>query len=96
LCDDAGLPTDQSTVITTAYYSAGGENDSPDKLTGCPEDPWGFTHWVKYQQTIPPVLYSYNDVPTRTTFHRYQSLNTLDGSPVTTAIFTCTGDITEF
>ena len=85
LCDDAGLPTDQSTMVTKAYYSADGENDSPDKFTGCPKDPWGFTHWVKYQVTVPPVLDGYTDVPTRTTFHRYQSLNTLEGSPATTA-----------
>ncbi|EML8489959.1 RHS repeat protein [Salmonella enterica subsp. enterica] len=86
LCDDDGNSTEQSTVVTKVYYPAEGEADSTDKLTGCPKDPWGFTHWLKYQKTVPPVLDGYNDVPTRTTFHRYQSLNTLDSSPAKTAI----------
>ncbi|EAM8642461.1 hypothetical protein D1V04_15020 [Salmonella enterica] len=86
LCDERGEVTNESTVISSSYYPAQGEEDSIDGQSGCPADPWGFTHWLKSKTTTPPILHNYEDVPVRTQLYRYQSSEVLEDMPVTYAI----------
>jgi len=85
-CDDKGQPTTPSMVTESVFYSATGEGDSADEFTGCPADPGGFVRWLKSQTVTPPVVNNYQDVPTRTSYYRYQSLITLNSMPVTSAV----------
>ncbi|HCL5073663.1 TPA: RHS repeat protein [Salmonella enterica] len=95
LCDANGNATEQSTIIASVYYAAQGEKDSADGYTGCPADPWGFTHWLKSKTTTPPILHGYDDVPVRTQLYRYQSSQVLDDMPVSYAVIPSTKTLTS-
>ncbi len=77
--DPDGMQTDY------AFYSADGEADSADGYTGCPADANGFANLMK-SKTVTPAPSDYDDVPTRVTYYRYDSLAALADRPMTTSI----------
>ncbi|EOX8447125.1 RHS repeat protein [Salmonella enterica] len=80
LADSQGLVTSNSTLTEYEYYSPAGEDESEDKTTGCPADPYGFVRRPKVTKVTPPKVNGYNDVPVRTTRYRYVSMTTLAGA----------------
>ncbi|MCP9267796.1 hypothetical protein M5U04_06685 [Xenorhabdus sp. XENO-1] len=83
------------TVMTYVYYPAEGETSTDSsyysvnidyKMTGCPADPNGFTKWLKYQITTPPIVDGYTDLLPQITLYRYGSQEPLSNSPVTLAV----------
>lgn len=73
------------TTIVSTYYSANGEPNSADGLTGCPEDPTGFGRFIKARKIIPSSS-SFGDEPVRQTLYRYATLVALPGAPMSVAV----------
>lgn len=80
LAGSQGQVTSNSTLTEYKFYSPAGEDDSKDKTTGCPPDPYGFVSRPKMTKVTPPKINGYNDVPVRTTRYRYVSMDTLSGA----------------
>lgn len=80
LADSQGQVTSNSTLTKYEFYSPAGEDDSKDKTTGCPLDPYGFVSRPKTTTVTPPKVNGYNDVPVRITRYRYVSMDTLTGA----------------
>ena len=78
--------TPEGTQTDYLYYT-GEEADSADKTTGCPAEPNGFVRFIK-RKTVTPATTdpAYSDVPARTTFYRYLSLDTRAALPDSWAV----------